>query len=444
VLALAAIAHAEPDPGRTGSPAGPTAGLYFGYLATNGQNPLAPATEVVARLGVSIVPAFDLELGGGYGTGSTRDFGYGYEIGSPQLDALFHITPNARFDLFIAIGAGADYVNVHRTSESDSAGFEDRALYRNPSSDFVMNAGPGLIIQIAGPLHLRNDVRWFGTFGKDAQVAKDDVYQNLEWTIGLDFRKEEPPDRDGDGIKNKDDDCPDDPEDRDDFEDEDGCPEPDNDRDGVKDERDDCPLDPEDRDDFEDKDGCPDPDNDDDGIRDTRDECPNDPEDADGWEDTDGCPDPDNDGDGIGDARDSCPDEPETENNFEDNDGCPDEIPVEVRKFTGVIEGIQFETNKTVIRKSSEPTLYRALEVLDEYADIRILVEGHTDDVGNDAFNLTLSEGRARSVCQWFVDHGINAERLQYVGFGETRPRAENDSDVGRAENRRVEFKLVE
>ncbi|HEY8091211.1 MAG TPA: thrombospondin type 3 repeat-containing protein, partial [Polyangiaceae bacterium] len=167
-------------------------------------------------------------------------------------------------------------------------------------------------------------------------------------------------DRDGDGIKDDVDQCPDDPEDFDGFKDADGCPDPDNDNDGILDvddrcinvpedrdgdhdedgcpeggdgdrdgdgildSKDKCPDDPEDRDGFEDTDGCPDPDNDKDGIPDKMDQCPNDPEDKDGFEDTDGCPDPDNDRDGIPDVVDKCPNEPETFNGFEDEDGCPD------------------------------------------------------------------------------------------------------------------------
>ncbi|MDW8247660.1 MAG: transporter, partial [Sandaracinaceae bacterium] len=102
-------------------------------------------------------------------------------------------------------------------------------------------------------------------------------------------------DRDGDGLLDSDDRCPNEPEDRDNFEDQDGCPDPDNDRDGILDGSDRCPNEPEDRDNFEDQDGCPDPDNDRDGILDGSDRCPNEPEDRDNFEDQDGCPDPDND-----------------------------------------------------------------------------------------------------------------------------------------------------
>ena len=131
-------------------------------------------------------------------------------------------------------------------------------------------------------------------------------------------------DRDGDGVPDSLDACPDEPEDKDGFQDEDGCPDLDNDGDGIPDHEDQCPNDPEDKDGFQDTDGCPEHDNDSDGIPDSLDRCPNEAEDKDGFEDDDGCPDPDNDGDGIPDKDDKCPNDPETVNGFEDEDGCPD------------------------------------------------------------------------------------------------------------------------
>lgn len=424
--------------------AGPTGGLAGGLIQTEDGNPLERSLGVVGRLGVSILPVFDIEAEVGRMEGETRDLGIVYWLVNPRLNTLYHLTPNKRADLFVSIGAGVQYVKVIRESEADQPNFQDRALYVNPSNDFVMNAGPGLILQLAGPVHIRTDLRWYGSFGPDSTNTQPDTFQNLEWTLGLDFRHEEPPDRDDDGIKNKYDDCPDDPEDFDGFEDDDGCPELDNDQDKVLDQRDECPLDPEDRDGFEDSDGCPENDNDGDGIRDKKDRCPDSPEDEDGWEDDDGCPERDNDGDGMPDKRDKCPDEPETLNNFDDKDGCPDEIPVEVKRFTGVIRGITFETNKAVIRPSSQDTLFDALDVLDDYPDVRLEVQGHTDDVGNDQFNLELSQARADAVVAWFVRNGIDPSRFRAVGYGETLPMADNGTDAGRAENRRVEFKLIE
>ncbi len=128
-----------------------------------------------------------------------------------------------------------------------------------------------------------------------------------------------PPDRDHDGIVDDQDRCPDLPEDFDDFQDDDGCPDPDNDRDGIADVNDACPMHAEDIDGFEDEDGCPELDNDKDGIDDDKDQCPNDAEDKDGISDEDGCPETDHDGDGVLDAEDKCP----NEKGPADNNGCP-------------------------------------------------------------------------------------------------------------------------
>lgn len=427
----------------------PTGGLYGGYYWTPEDNPLGGSGTVVGRLGLQMVPVFDLEIDVGFVQGRTRQLDIIYDLWDPRLNALFHLSPDSRFDVFIAAGAGLQLVDVHRDSLGESSGPDDKPLYKNPSQDFIANAGLGLSLHVAGPFHIRTDFRWLGSFGEDDQLEIDDAFQNWEWTAGIDFRAEAPPDRDGDGIVDKYDDCPDDPEDEDGFQDDDGCPDDDNDEDGIKDDDDSCPDDPEDEDDFQDRDGCPDVDNDKDGIRDKRDRCPDEPEDADGWQDDDGCPDRDNDEDGFVDARDACPNEAETDNNYQDNDGCPDqappkELPKEVEKFTGVIAGITFETGKTVIRPSSISTLTEALGVLNKYPKLRILIEGHTDNVGSDAKNLSLSQGRADAVRLWFVSHGIDPGRLEALGFGETVPRADNSSDAGRAENRRVEFKLLQ
>jgi OOP family OmpA-OmpF porin len=134
-------------------------------------------------------------------------------------------------------------------------------------------------------------------------------------------------DTDGDGFRDDVDRCPLEPEDFDNFEDEEGCPEPDNDRDGILDVDDQCPLVPEDRNGQQDSDGCPDADvqdRDGDQIADNVDQCPDDPEDRDSFQDENGCPDPDNDSDQILDTDDLCPNEPEDRDGFEDDNGCPE------------------------------------------------------------------------------------------------------------------------
>lgn len=131
-------------------------------------------------------------------------------------------------------------------------------------------------------------------------------------------------DSDGDGVLDSVDRCPDALEDRDGFQDEDGCPDPDNDVDRIPDSVDQCRDQAEDFDKFQDEDGCPDVDNDGDGVPDSSDQCPNAAEDTDGYQDDDGCPDEDNDGDGVPDAKDACPNAAEDMDGYNDQDGCPD------------------------------------------------------------------------------------------------------------------------
>jgi outer membrane protein OmpA-like peptidoglycan-associated protein len=288
-------------------------------------------------------------------------------------------------------------------------------------------------------------------------------------------------DRDGDGLKDDVDDCPDKPEDFDNFQDEDGCPEPDNDRDlildedddcpnvpetkngfqdedgcpdgvkgdrdgdGILDEVDQCPDDPEDFDEFEDTDGCPDPDNDQDGILDVDDLCPNDPEDKDGWEDEDGCPDPDNDKDRILDNDDRCPNEPETYNGTEDEDGCPDRGRVVVTDTNiEILDMVYFEYNKAIIKKESYPILDAVAATLEGNPGITLVeIQGHTDERGNDAYNLDLSDRRAAAVREYLIGKNIDANRLTSQGYGESQPVDRRHNETAWAKNRRVAFLIL-
>jgi outer membrane protein OmpA-like peptidoglycan-associated protein len=257
-----------------------------------------------------------------------------------------------------------------------------------------------------------------------------------------------PNDSDGDGLNDDVDQCPNDAEDKDGFKDDDGCPDPDNDGDGVADAQDKCPADAEDKDGFQDDDGCPDADNDADGIPDAADKCPNDAEDKDGFQDDDGCPDPDNDGDGVLDAADKCPDQQETKNGYQDDDGCPDDVPKAIAKFTGTIKGINFKTGSSELLKSSNSTLDAAVKVLNEFKDLKLEIQGHTDNApvkagSQFADNMALSQARADSVKAYFVSKGIDENRVVAKGYGDTVPVADNKTAAGKAKNRRVEFKLI-
>ena len=263
-----------------------------------------------------------------------------------------------------------------------------------------------------------------------------------------------PGDTDGDGILDDTDKCPNEAEDKDSFQDEDGCPDNDNDGDGIPDKSDKCAMEPEDKDGFEDDDGCPEGDNDKDGIPDAADKCPNEAEDKDGFQDDDGCPDPDNDGDGVPDDQDKCKDQPETKNGYQDEDGCPDEIPQKVKAFTGVIQGINFKVNSADLLPASNKTLDKAVAVLKEFTDLKLEIQGHTDDQpikkgGKFTDNKELSQARAETVKAYFVKKGVEEGRLTAVGFGDEQPITPpaglkgGKLNAARAKNRRVEFKLV-
>jgi OOP family OmpA-OmpF porin len=332
-------------------------------------------------------------------------------------------------------------------------------VYLARNSYFAIGAGrglrgPGDNYQYGSP-----DVRVFAAFifepsigDRDGDGIKDDVDKCPDDPEDLDDFEDEDgcpdPDNDRDGILDVDDKCPNEPEDKDGIEDEDGCPEADvldRDGDGIPDDKDKCPDDPEDKDGFEDADGCPDPDNDKDGILDVDDLCPNKPEDKDGFEDKDGCPDPDNDKDRILDVDDKCPNEPETYNGYQDEDGCPDKGRVVVHKGRiEILDKIYFETDKAVIKSVSFPILDAIAATLKGNPQILMIeIQGHADERGGDAYNMRLTDDRAHAVRKYCMNKGIAANRLQAKGYGETRPVDKSHNEEAWSKNRRVEFVIL-
>ena len=254
-------------------------------------------------------------------------------------------------------------------------------------------------------------------------------------------------DTDGDRILDSKDLCPNQPEDYDGVDDLDGCPDrvQDQDGDGILDTDDQCPRQPEDKDNFEDLDGCPDLDNDQDGVLDVTDQCPMQPEDRDVFEDEDGCPDPDNDQDRIMDVDDQCPLEPEDYDGDEDEDGCPDLYKRIVIKKDRIElkQKVYFATNEDVILDKSFALLDEVARALLDNPNIKVSIEGHTDNQGPDDYNQDLSERRAASVRRYLISQGVESERLRSKGFGESQPIDDNRTAAGRAENRRVEFLII-
>ncbi|MCB9779536.1 MAG: OmpA family protein [Alphaproteobacteria bacterium] len=441
---------------------------------------------IVPRVGYAFNHTVWLEADVGYSQGVTRSVDRLYHVVTPRLNLLLHLPKAGPLTFFVAAGPGIYWKKVER-SPDDEIGTGDKApselsgwgQYKNPDTDFLLNAGPGLKIALGkSPVALRTDFRFMYSMGdtpadKDGNPAtfEPDRYSNWEWTGALAFSLgPRVRDTDGDGYMDDVDDCIDDPEDFDDYKDEDGCPDRDNDRDGLADTVDRCPDEAEDFDSWQDEDGCPDPDNDSDGVSDRYDDCPlvygsaktaGCPDrDADGVVDSaDLCPDEagpasnngcpariaDRDNDGVPDDRDRCPDEPaDPRVDPSRSDGCPARVVV-TREQVVILDKVYFDTGRASIKRISHAILNEVAGVLNTYPDIaRVEVQGHTDSDGSDAANLDLSQRRAEAVVAYLIQQGVDPSRLSARGYGESVPIADNYTPDGKAQNRRVEFQIVE
>ncbi|MCB0632040.1 MAG: OmpA family protein, partial [Lewinella sp.] len=232
------------------------------------------------------------------------------------------------------------------------------------------------------------------------------------------------PDSDNDGIPDSEDACPTQagPAEMN------GCP--DTDGDGLSDAVDGCPEQagpPENN-------GCPYGDRDYDGVPDNEDRCP----DQAGPVDNNGCPYPDSDGDGILDKDDKCPDTVGPVSNA----GCPEVEQEEQDVLDFATQNVRFALNDDRLLPASMPILDEVARVMLEFPSYNLRIEGHTDDQGDAAYNQNLSQARARRCFEYLQTKGVPAARMQYSGFGESRPIASNRTEAGRLQNRRVEFSL--
>lgn len=258
-------------------------------------------------------------------------------------------------------------------------------------------------------------------------------------------------DRDQDGVLNEVDKCPDIPG----LSYLKGCP--DSDSDGIIDQDDLCPTILG----LAKFGGCPDTDND--GIPDPNDKCPK----VAGPIPNGGCPkvDLDSDGDGVKDSMDECKDQPGLAKNkgcpdtdedgiIDKNDDCPNEVgspanngcPVINKEVQEAIslsaKNVQFENNSSTIKTSSYGDLDNVVNLLNQYPDYNISINGHTDSQGSENYNKDLSERRAKACLEYLAKKGIRRARMTARGFGETRPLADNSTNEGKEKNRRVEFIL--
>ncbi len=167
-------------------------------------------------------------------------------------------------------------------------------------------------------------------------------------------------------------------------------------------------------------------DSDGDGVIDADDECPGTP--AGVAVDAVGCP-LDSDDDGVPDYQDQCPGTPA---GAEVNAlGCEEDL---------VLRDVNFEFDSATLTSGAEQILDGVAEKLRANENVRVRIEGHTDSVGSASYNEQLSQERADAVADYLVGQGVERDRMETTGFGESQPVATNDTDEGRAENRRVEL----
>jgi outer membrane protein OmpA-like peptidoglycan-associated protein len=310
----------------------------------------------------------------------------------------------------------------------------------------TLNTGAGLAFWFTDNVGLSLETSYKKAFGSNENLL---VRSHFQHTAGITF-KFGGKDTDGDGIYDKEDACPEvaglkefrgcPDTDGDGIQDkEDSCPEvaglaalngcPDTDGDGISDNEDACPevaglaaLK-----------GCPDTDKD--GVADKEDKCPT----VAGPKENGGCPWPDTDGDGVLDKEDKCPEVKGTVA----NEGCPEIAESAILELNQYSKTVLFESGKYNFKEEHYPTLVSITKILKQYPYSRFVVEGNADSEGTNAMNQILSENRATSVKNYLVENGIQADRLQTIGFGETKPINTTKTVKGMAQNRRVEFSLI-
>lgn len=322
---------------------------------------------------------------------------------------------------------------VYGNHEGDATDEVLDLLWQQPEATkdhFGLSGGAGINFWFTKNfgLNIASDYNWI-------PATKTDYFDFFQHTVGVTFRFGNK-DRDGDGIEDDVDACPDTPGVPSDNPDCHGCP--DTDGDGICDNQDACPEEAGPAE----NNGCPILDRDGDGILDVDDDCPDTPGVASSIEGCNGCP--DRDGDGVCDGKDQCPDEFGTV----ENNGCPEiaDNCTDIQAIKDALKNVLFEYNSDKLTATSMTTLDGIAPILvsDKIKNAYWLVEGHTDNKGSQNYNLPLSERRAASVKAYLESKGVPAARMKSVGYGLSLPITTNDTDEGRARNRRVELKFAD
>ncbi|MBS4063691.1 MAG: OmpA family protein [Chitinophagaceae bacterium] len=350
---------------------------------------------------------------------------------TPQLEAMAHafaLKRTVMFNPFISAGLGA-------------------GMFGGEFSAYAP-LGVGFKLRFKEGAYLINQIQYRKALTDG--ITQDYLYYNIGFAQTLGKQKTEepvtteptpaiPPDRDGDGVEDSKDECPDVSGAVK------GCV--DSDGDGIADKDDPCPHEKgtlngcadSDNDGAADKDDkCPDakgtangcPDADGDGIADKDDQCPT----AKGT--MNGCP--DTDGDGINDADDKCPNDAGNAT----NNGCPEVKQEVIQKVNYAAKNIFFKFASDEILKQSFAPLDEVVKIMKENPSLKLSIAAHADNRGTPERNLYWSERRAQAVANYFISSGIDAGRLFAKGYGDIQPIADNKTEAGRAKNRRVEMKL--
>ncbi len=411
----------------------PQGGFFDEYFNTGDHWNIIPAISklTVSRyLGAGLVA----EVGGSlnqinkFGDRSISDLAY-YSADASLDYSLRALLNDGWFDPVVGVGGG--YTWIGNKDGEDLANFDGATLNGKLGVNFWFSDNIALAIE-----------------SKYKHAFETETASHFQHSAGIKFVFGGT-DTDGDGIYDKDDECPEQPglpefngcpdSDGDGIEDrQDACPNeaglaefdgcPDTDGDGVADPDDDCPEVAG----LAEMNGCPDADGD--GVRDDEDDCPNEA----GPAENDGCPWPDTDGDGILDKDDDCPEVA----GVAASNGCPEPTAEVISELNEYSKTVLFDLNKATIRPESEEALQSIHDIMHEYPQTIFHIEGHTDSTGSEAYNMKLSKERAVSVKTWLEKNGIPASRLTSEGYGESQPIATNNTAAGRQDNRRVEISL--
>lgn len=338
-----------------------------------------------------------------------RDAGDKFLLEADASANLKVLTERYRFTPYLIAGVGASlYDEKFDAIVPVGTGFKFNLM--DEASVFVSGQYRIPVTNNRNDYHFVFNIGFAGLVGKKREPVKEVVIPQA------------PKDTDGDGITDDTDRCPEVPG----IAKYNGCPVPDTDKDGINDEEDRCPTVAG----LAKYAGCPIPDTDLDGINDEEDKCPA----VYGTAKYGGCPVPDTDSDGVNDEQDRCP----TVAGPASNNGCP-VVTEEIKKrLEYAASHIYFATGSARLLSTSNKALNDVAKILTDDPSLKLSIEGHTDNVGKDDYNHTLSHNRAKSVQDYLIAKGIDAGRLKAQGFGETQPVADNKTAAGRAKNRRV------